>query len=146
MQIKNFIQDIIQYIKNKMFSSRYVVKGKCKKCGKCCSTILLSDENGYIKTEEDFIKLQKQNRAIRNFVINGIADDVEKDSPQYGALLFKCRVLRDDGRCGMYFFRSLFCRDYPSINPDFIQMGGTTLDGCGYYFDVDKKFEEYLKD
>ena len=129
-----------------MFSSRYVVKGKCKKCGKCCSTILLSDENGYIKTEEDFIKLQKQNRAIRNFVINGVADDVEKDSPQYGALLFKCRVLRDDGRCERYFFRSLFCRDYPSINPDFIQMGGTTLDGCGYYFDVDKKFEEYLKD
>ena len=88
-----------------MFSSRYVVKGKCKKCGKCCSTILLSDENGYIKTEEDFIKLQKQNRAIRNFVIKGIADEVEKESPQYGALLFKCRVLRDDVKCGRYFFR-----------------------------------------
>ena len=108
MQIKNFIQDIIQYIKNKMFSSRYVVKGKCKKCGKCCSTILLSDENGYIKTEEDFIKLQKQNRARRNFVINGIADDVEKDSPQYGALLFKCRVLRDDGKI-KYFQELLPC-------------------------------------
>ncbi len=146
MLIKNFIEDIIQLAKNKLFSSKYVVKGKCKKCGKCCSTILLSDENGYIKTQEDFIKLQKENRAIRNFVINGIVDDVEKDSPQYGALLFKCKVLREDGKCGRYFLRSLFCRDYPSINPYFIQMGGTTLDGCGYYFDVDKKFSEYLKD
>ena len=68
MTIKNFIQDIIQHIKNKMFSSRYVVKGKCKKCGQCCSTILLSDENGYIKTQEDFIKLQKENRSVRNFI------------------------------------------------------------------------------
>ena len=143
--IKSFFQDIIQHFKNKMFSSKYVVKGKCKRCGQCCSTILFSDENGYIKTPEDFIKLQKRNPKLFQFTINGIVNDVDKDNPQFGALLFKCKALKEDGRCSQYFFRSFFCRDYPAINSQFIQMGGTTLDGCGYYFDVDKKFKEYLK-
>ena len=146
MPIKNFIEDLICYFKNKLFSSKYVIKGKCKKCGQCCSTILFSDENSYIKTHEDFIKLLKKNKRLNNFTINGKVCDVEKDNPQYGALLFKCKSLKEDGKCANYFFRSLYCRDYPSINPSFIQMGGTTLEGCGYYFDVDKKFEEYLKD
>ncbi len=145
MPIKNFIEDLIQHIKNKIFSSKYVVKGKCKKCGQCCSTILFSDENGYIKTPEDFLKLCKKNKSLNNFVINGKITDVDENNLQYGALLFKCRALREDGKCGKYFFRSLYCRDYPSVNPSFIQMGGTTLDNCGYYFDVNKKFSEYLK-
>ena len=146
MPIKNFIEDLICYFKNKLFSSKYVIKGKCKKCGQCCSTILFSDENGYIKTHEDFIKLLKKNKRLNNFTINGKVCDVEKDNPQYGALLFKCKSLKEDGKCANYFFRSLYSRDYPSINHSFIQMGGTTLEGCGYYFDGDKKFEEYLKD
>lgn len=127
-----------------MFSSKYVVKGKCKRCGQCCSTILFSDENGYIKTPEDFIKLQKANPRLKMFIINGKIDDVDETNTQYGALLFKCKVLKEDGSCGRYIFRSLFCRDYPSVNSNFIQMGGTTLDGCGYYFDVNKKFSQYL--
>lgn len=143
---RNFFEDIIQYLKNKMYSSKYVVKGKCKQCGKCCATILFSDENGYIKTPEDFIELQKKNSRFRQFVINGRVDDTEENNAQYGALLFKCRALKDDGKCSRYFLRSLFCRDYPSVNPLFIQMGGTTLDECGYYFDVNKKFSEYLNE
>ena len=55
--VKNTFEDIIQYIKNKLFSSKYVVRGKCKQCGQCCKTILFSDENGYIKSEESFIAL-----------------------------------------------------------------------------------------
>ena len=146
MPIKNFIEDLICYFKNKLFSSKYIVKGKCKKCGQCCSTILFSDENGYIKTHEYFIKLLKKDKRLNNFTINGKVCDVEKDNPQYGALLFKCKSLKEDGKCANYFFRSLYCRDYPSINPSFIQIDETTLEKCGYYFDVDKKFEEYLKD
>lgn len=144
MTIKNFFEDIIQYLKNRVFSSKYIVKGKCKQCGQCCATILFSDENGYIKTPEDFIKLQRKNHKLNMFAINGRVDDVDENNQQFGALLFKCKVLGEDGKCTRYFFRSLFCRDYPSINSHFIQMGGTTLDGCGYYFDVDKKFSDYI--
>ena len=86
MLIKNFIEDLICHFKNKLFSSKYVVKGKCKKCGQCCSNILFSDEKGYIKSQEDFIELQRKNRRLNNFVINGKINDVDKDNPQYGAL------------------------------------------------------------
>ncbi len=140
----NFIQDLIQYIKNKLFSSKYVVKGKCKQCGKCCSTILFSDENGYIKTEEDFLNLQKRNRRYLHFTINGKVED-KNNSFYDGALMFKCKSLGEDNRCKRYILRSLYCRDYPSINPTFIHNGGETLDDCGFWFDVDKKFKEYLK-
>lgn len=144
INIKNSIEDIIQYFKNKLFSSKYVVKGKCKMCGKCCSTILFSDENGYIKTPEDFIKLQKVNPKMKQFTISGIVSDTDENDCHYGALMFKCKALGKDGKCTKYLFRPLFCRDYPAINPTFIEMGGTTLDDCGYYFDVDKKFSDYL--
>lgn len=141
---KNFFEDIVQYIKNKLFSSKYIVKGKCKQCGQCCKTILFSDENGYIKSKEAFKNLQKRNRRYLHFTINGVIED-ENNSFFNGALMFKCKSLREDGKCGRYFFRSLWCRDYPSINSDFIYNGGQTLDNCGFYFDVDKKFSEYLK-
>ena len=141
--IKNGLEDLILYIKNKIFSSKYIVKGKCKQCGQCCSTILFSDENGYIKDEEGFYNLQKRNRRYRHFTINGRVED--KDNSFFdGALMFKCKSLGEDGKCKRYFFRPIYCRDYPSINSDFIYNGGETLDGCGYYFDTDKKFKDYL--
>ena len=142
--VKNTFEDIIQYIKNKLFSSKYVVRGKCKQCGQCCKTILFSDENSYIKSEESFIALQKRNRRYLHFTINGKVKD-ENNSFFDGALMFKCKSLGKDGRCKKYFFRSLWCRTYPSINSDFIYNGGQTLDNCGFYFDVDKKFKDYLK-
>ena len=131
------IEDWIKFFKNKFGGSKYVLKGKCKQCGNCCRNILFSDENGYIKTEEQFENLKKINKRYHHFEINGKMEN--------GALLFKCKSLGDDGKCKVYHFRSLFCRDYPSINPIFIANGGTTLDGCGFYFDVNKKFSEYLK-
>ena len=132
------IGDWLNYFKNKFSSSRYILKGKCKKCGACCRNILFSNENGYIKTEADFVEMQERNRRYRLFEISGKLEE-------NGALLFKCKMLGDDNLCKSYFLRSLYCRDYPSVNPKFIQNGGTTLDGCGFYFDVNKKFEDYLK-
>lgn len=61
-----------------------------------------------------------------------------------GAILFKCKHLKDN-KCSIYFFRPLFCRDYPAINKNFIEKGGVMLDNCGYYFAPDKAFIEYLK-
>lgn len=142
--VKNLFEDILQHFKNKLFSSKYVVKGKCKMCGKCCSSILLSDKNGYIKDEEVFFEAQKKNKAYLKFYPNGKVDDKEGES-LCGAILFKCKLLREDNKCGFYFFRPIFCRDYPAINRDFIYAGGETLDGCGFYFDVDKKFKSYLE-
>lgn len=150
---KTPLRDWISFFKNKFSSSKYIVKGKCKMCGQCCENILFSDEKGYIKTAEHFSELQRQNLRYKHFFINGVMDETqapfrpeEYDDPknQAGALLFKCKSLGDNKRCRQYFMRALCCRNYPSINKTFISQGGTTLDGCGFYFDIDKKFKEYL--
>lgn len=142
-KIKNFIEDIFLEINNKLFSSKYVVKGKCKKCGRCCRNILFSTQKGYIKSEEVFNKMKKKYPYYRNFRISGVVKD--KLEFQNGALTFECKFISKDNRCKIYLFRPIFCRDYPNINPELIYNGVEMLDGCGFYFDVDKKFSQYLK-
>ena len=61
-----------------------------------------------------------------------------------GALTFVCKSLSKDGKCKDYFFRSMFCREYPFVIPEFIRNNGQTLEGCGYYYTVTKKFNEFL--
>ena len=111
-------------------------------CGECCKNILFSNENGYIKNEDDFKIMQKNHLIYRFFSPNGKVQN--KGEELNGAILFKCKFLKNN-RCSIYLFRPIFCRDYPSINKKFIQMGGTTLDNCGFKFEPDKKFIEYLK-
>lgn len=142
-KIKDFFQDVFLDIYNKLFSSKYVLKGKCQKCGKCCRNILFSTKDGYVKSPEVFYKMQKKHRHYRNYRISGVVS--EKQDFQNGALTFECRFISKNNKCMIYPFRPLFCRDYPNVIPEFIYGGVTMLDGCGFYFDVNKKFEEYLK-
>lgn len=139
----NFFQDFFLDIYNKIFSSKYVLKGKCKKCGACCRNILFSTKEGYVKDKEVFLKLQKTHRYYRNFKISGVVEN--KKDFQNGALTFECKFISKENKCRIYWFRPLFCRDYPNINPDLIYDGVEMLDNCGFYFDVNKKFDEYLK-
>ena len=140
--ILNFLEDFILHLKNKIFSSKYVLKGKCKKCGACCRNILFSTTDGYVKDENVFKNMQKKHRYYRNFKISGIVSD--KQDFQNGALTFECKYISKNNKCLIYPFRPLFCRDYPSINQELIYSGVTMLDECGYYFDVSKKFKDYL--
>ena len=133
--------EIFQYIKflyNRLFSSKYVVRGKCKACGKCCRSIVFYDGEELIKTEEQFESAKLKNKRMNMFEISG-RDETD------GALTFRCKSLRADGKCGVYFLRSMFCREYPFIIPDFIRNNGQTLEGCGYYYGVSKEFKDYLK-
>lgn len=143
LKIKNFIEDIILSIKNKFQSSKYVVKGKCRQCGECCKSIMFSDENGYIRDIEAFKKMQKKHLIYNFFTENG---KITNEGDEFeGVILFKCKHLSKSNKCKIYFFRPIFCRDYPSINKEFIQRGGTTLDNCGFNFAPDKPFSSYLK-
>ena len=143
-EIKNFIEDIVLDIKNKLFSSKYVLKGKCKKCGACCRNILFSTSEGYVKSKELFTKMQKKYRHYRNYKITGIVDG--KQDFQNGALTFTCRFISKNNKCLIYPFRPIFCRDYPAVNSELIYNGVEMLDNCGFHFDVDKDFKSYLKD
>ncbi|MBQ2984422.1 MAG: YkgJ family cysteine cluster protein [Candidatus Gastranaerophilales bacterium] len=140
--LKNFFEDIILEIKNKLFSSKYVLKGKCKRCGRCCRNILFSTKEGYIKDENIFKDMQKKYRYYKNFRISGKIEN--KQDFQNGALTFECKFISKNNKCLIYPIRPIFCRDYPNINPELIYNGVKMLDECGFYFDVNKKFEEYL--
>ena len=142
-KIKNFFQDFFLEFYNKTFSSKYILKGKCKKCGACCRNILFSTKDGYIKDEKIFKQMCKKYKYYRNFKISGVVEN--KQDFQNGALTFECKHISKENKCKIYWFRPLFCRDYPNINPDLIYSGVEMLDNCGFYFDVDKKFSEYLK-
>ena len=142
--IKNFFEDFFLDLYNKFFSSRYVVKGKCKRCGKCCRNILFSTKDGYVKSKELFMDMCKKYPYYRNFKISGVVEN--KKDFQNGALTFECKYISKENKCKIYLIRPMFCRDYPSINPDLIYAGVEMLDNCGFYFDVNKKFDEYLKD
>lgn len=137
---KTPLKDWFNYFKNRLFTSKYVVKGKCKECGNCCRNILFSGKDGYIRTVEQFEKVKKQSPRMRHFFVSG-----ELNNAGEVALLFTCKSIGDDNRCRHYFFRSPYCRKYPIVDKNFIAQGGEMLDGCGFYFDVDKKFKEYLK-
>ncbi|MBQ4124307.1 YkgJ family cysteine cluster protein [bacterium] len=129
-QIKFFIQ--------KLQSSKYIKKGRCKMCGACCRNILLfSDKNLPVMTEEQFEKIKEWDKHFRSFYISGKSET--------GALLFTCYALGDNNKCKLYLFRGLGCRQYPHKNTKFLINGGKMLEGCGFYFEPDKKFEEYLK-
>ena len=109
---KTPIKDWIKFIKNQFGGSKYVIKGSCKKCGKCCETILFSDENGYIKKESDFLALRKRNRRYYHFEINGrhgnpTEAEIENRKIINGALYFKCKSLGEDKKCKNYIFLSI---------------------------------------
>ena len=70
--IKNFFEDFFLDLYNKFFSSKYVVKGKCKKCGRCCRNILFSTKDGYVKSKELFMDMCKKYPYYRNFKISGV--------------------------------------------------------------------------
>ncbi len=127
----------LKFFMQRLTSSKYVVKGKCNKCGNCCRNITFFVGERIITDENEFLKMQEFDKKYKNFEINGRAEN--------GGLLFKCRALNDDGSCSVYHFRSVNCRFYPKINQKFVYDGGKPLDGCGYYFSTDKQFKDYLK-
>lgn len=131
------ILDYLKFIFQKSVSSKYVRKGKCKRCGNCCRNILLyTKKNLPIVNEIQFKKVQEWDKHFYNFYISGKSED--------GALLFSCRWITKDNKCRVYFLRGLGCRQYPKANSEFLINGGKPLDGCGYFFEPDKPFKDYL--
>ena len=131
------ILDYLKFIFQKSFSSKYVRKGKCNRCGNCCRNILLyTMKNLPIVNENQFKKVQEWDKHFYNFYISGKSED--------GALLFSCRWITKDNKCRVYFLRGLGCRQYPKADSKFLINGGKPLDGCGYFFEPDKPFKDYL--
>ena len=134
-KLKNLLADIKFYFE-RIFSNPQKIKGKCKGCGECCKTIVFYVGENPITTEEQFEHLKKWDKKYNSFIINGRASD--------GALYFKCRALRNDNKCGVYFFRSVACRMYPKYQASFFTRGEGLKSCCGYYIES-KNFRDFLK-
>ncbi|MEW5822571.1 MAG: YkgJ family cysteine cluster protein [Cyanobacteriota bacterium] len=129
-----------QELKKKLFNLlgiKHWRSGKCNKCGHCCRTITFRFPDKLLTRESEFEYLKKQMPRFENFYISGKADN--------GVLLFTCKFLTDDNKCGVYYMRSPFCRYYPHFDSKFIRMGGQPLEGCGFYYEPVVPFDEVFE-
>jgi Fe-S-cluster containining protein len=131
------ISDLFFLLFQKIKGARYIRAGKCKKCGLCCRMITFKTGDKFITEEAEFERLKNWQKHYNHFFISG------KD--ENGILLFTCKSLSEDNTCRNYRMRSWFCRSYPHVKTDFIAAGGTTLEGCGFYFKSSKEFRKFLE-
>jgi len=103
-----------------IYPPKYVLVGHCQKRGTCCEMIL-GDPPRMVKNSPRLINLfAAYHRVVHNFHVVARGDNDE--------LVFKCGYLQSDGRCGVYRYRQLLCRNYPLI-PWFVPP--SPIPGCG---------------
>lgn len=128
MLIKRFIIALVlldNYITNTfrgLFPKKWRRIGKCLQCGNCCKKILLQ-----------MTPTQTRSPLFRKLAIGWIAwlfDFVYLGTDfEYNYLLFTCKHLQTNGKCGNYFWRPNICRNYPLV--DYFNQP-SLLPGCGY--------------
>ena len=84
----------------------FVVQGDCLRCGACCEHIV-GDPPRWIKETKLLSIYVAYHKVAHRFrpIHRG----------PNGEVIFSCGHLQDDGRCGIYRFRPLICRNYPVI-------------------------------
>jgi Fe-S-cluster containining protein len=126
-KLKNFYNSTI-------LQRKYIRKGSCKGCGRCCRRIYVRHARDVIKTEEEFEKL----KTLHYFY--GYLKVLDKDET---GLVFECSKLdKESGKCTAYNKRPVLCRQYPM--EEIFMMGGSITENCGYSFEPIQKFEEIL--
>jgi len=120
--IRAFIILDLQALKvlQKAVPPRYVVRGGCQKRGLCCTQIVGNPPN-FVKKSVLLKLFAVYHRVVHNFSVVGRGVD--------DSLIFRCGHLRSDGRCGIYRYRPLICRNYPVLP---FYEAPPILPGCGY--------------
>ncbi len=129
--------NFIKYLLNKLYSPKYILKGQCKKCGRCCRNIVFFAYDKPITNETLFNELKRKNKRLNLFYPSGKNDK--------GEILFTCKALQQDNSCKYYFFRSLYCRKYPLVKSLTSGKYLTPPEGCGYSIELSKNFADYMK-
>jgi Putative zinc- or iron-chelating domain len=118
MLADNFVTNLVK----KPFRTRWVLTGKCAKCGKCCQDIKLAIDPKLLS-----------NAFIRELVVRWtswvMGFDLKRIEYNPPYLVFGCKKLRQNGSCADYKWRPNVCRNYPLV--DFFKepaLFGT----CGY--------------
>ncbi len=115
----NFLGNIL---KRYILRPKHGIRGKCLMCGQCCRQIYLEMSPSQTKSPL-FTKLALMwIQWLFNF--RYLRTDIEAMS-----LVFECKSLLPDGKCGDYTWRPGICRNFPLLHyfkePVF-------LPGCGY--------------
>ena len=99
---------------------RFVLTGECQECGDCCRSILGSPPQ-WVRRSWLMNVDTHYHRLAHRFEVRATTPD--------GSVLFECGYLQSDGRCMIYRFRPLLCRNYPVI-PFYHEP--MLLPGCSY--------------
>ena len=127
----------IKFYLNKLQSPKYILKGECKKCGRCCRNIVFFAYGNPIRDIKLLEELKNKNKRMNLFYPSGKNED--------GELLFTCKSLLPDNRCKYYFFRSLYCRRYPMVKSLSTGRYLNPPEECGYRIVSEKPFKDYIK-
>ena len=131
----NLKKNFDRFFYEKILGKKYLRKGSCKGCGRCCQKIYVRHAKDIIKTEDEFEKL----KTIHFFY--GYLKVVDKDKI---GLVFECSKLsKETGKCTAYKTRPVLCRQYPQ--EEIFMMGGSITEDCGFSFEPIQKFEEVFK-
>ena len=84
----------------------FLIQGECLRCGACCEHIV-GDPPKFIKETKLLSVYLAYHRLTHRFRAISRGPN--------GEVIFSCGHLQDDGRCGIYRFRPLICRNYPVI-------------------------------
>jgi len=84
----------------------FVVQGECLRCGACCEHIV-GDPPKLIKNTKLLALYLAYHRVAHRFRPTHRGPN--------GEVIFSCGHLQNDGRCGIYRFRPLICRNYPVV-------------------------------
>ncbi|MCK5688913.1 YkgJ family cysteine cluster protein [Myxococcota bacterium] len=94
-----------RWLLRKIIKPHYELGGYCSKCGFCCTQII-ADPPRFIKRSLFLKKLfLAWHKTFHNFDQTGVGPNEE--------IIFTCRHLQVDGRCGNYRHRPILCRTYP---------------------------------
>lgn len=104
--LDNFLTNLPKKV---LFRSRWVLEGKCRKCGTCCKEIYLRITPRQLSSKLFTELAVRWTSWIFDFELLRI--DYENCY-----LVFSCKHLRSDGKCGSYFWRPNICRNYPLVD------------------------------
>ena len=106
----------------KIFPTKWKRTGSCRQCGQCCKEIYLTMTPAQTRSKLFTTLSIKWITWLFGFIL--IRVDRENNS-----LVFTCRYLTPQGKCGNYRWRPNVCRNYPLI--DYFKEP-KLLPGCGY--------------
>lgn len=102
--------------------SKWVLDGKCNKCGKCCQEIKLYIDPKLANNNITYNIIVWWVSWLFRFDLIGI--DRERSD-----LIFTCKMVSKDGKCTDYKWRPNICRNYPIV--DYFDEP-VTFKTCGY--------------